>query len=148
MSGWKLLRWKVRNEIGKNEVGKFETKFEAKLENFWLLNLLILHSNFSKFDWYFLLWKLSNFKLSNFSFFHFQLLVAISNYIYPSPGCMSEKLSFKSRIRSKTSFWSSDPAKFGCLARYLPNEANGLRYLNLYLLACYMEFRTFDTFEW
>ena len=30
---WKLFKWKFRNEIGKNEVGKFE----PKLENFLLV---------------------------------------------------------------------------------------------------------------
>ena len=37
MTSWKLLSWKVCNEIGKNEVWRFK----PILENFWFLNICI-----------------------------------------------------------------------------------------------------------
>ena len=101
---WKALSWKVRNKIGKIEVGKFWLKLEnwnestaAKLSNFarsfptslGSFQLRSVLSNFAPFfptsigSFQFRLalsnFRLSNLKLSNFSFFP----TALSNYTYP-----------------------------------------------------------------
>ena len=76
---WKLLSWKVRIEIGKNEVGKFEPKF--------LITLYCIEKFPTTIRTFQLKWKFSNSKLLNLKNSYFSFFpTPLSNYMYP-PDC-------------------------------------------------------------
>ena len=100
----KTRSWKLRNEIEKNEVGKFE----SKLENVWLFNTALktfqLWSVLSNLNWNFLT---SNLKLSNLSFFP----ITLFNYMYPfrRPRWKSRRLRVNLRQTDCTYFETDFP---------------------------------------